>query len=83
MFSRPFSEIDYQELIHVMKELRIESADGVLSRRKLLTVIEYIMENGEITRNEVATSAGVLENRLATTERLEDAMISADQQNRF
>jgi hypothetical protein len=48
MFSRAFFEIYYQQLIHVMKELRIESVDGVLSRRKLHTVIEYIMENGEI-----------------------------------
>ena len=30
-----------------MKELNIESVDGVLSRRKLRTVVEYIMENLE------------------------------------
>jgi len=28
-----------------MKELNIEAAEGVLSRRKLRTVVEYIMEN--------------------------------------
>jgi AraC family transcriptional regulator len=30
-----------------MKELKIELIDGVLSRRKLRSVIEYIMENLE------------------------------------